>query len=119
MRSSVRPGSFTADVTTTEQPGGAATQSELSPNHPVTLDGADVFLLGNGYAPVVTVRDGSGAVLYQQATPFLAQDNLYTSVGAIKVGAARPTSIAFSGFFLPDRRADLCERAHLDLPGRP
>ena len=49
----------------------------------------------------VTVRDGSGAVLYQQATPFLAQDNLYTSVGAIKVGAARPTSIAFSGFFLP------------------
>ncbi|HEY8306511.1 MAG TPA: cytochrome c biogenesis protein ResB [Lapillicoccus sp.] len=95
------PRSFTADVTTTEQPGGPSTQSEISPNHPVTLDGADVFLLGNGYAPVVTVRDASGAVLYQQATPFLAQDNVYTSVGAIKVGAARPTALAFSGFFLP------------------
>jgi cytochrome c biogenesis protein len=40
-------------------------------------------------------------VLYQQATPFLAQDNVYTSVGAIKVGAARPKALAFSGFFLP------------------
>ena len=95
------PRSFTADVTTTERSGGPASQAQISPNHPVTLDGADVFLLGNGYAPVVTVRDGSGAVLYQQATPFLAQDNVYTSVGAIKVGAARPKALAFSGFFLP------------------
>ncbi len=95
------PRSFTADVTTTERPGGPSAQEQISPNHPVTLDGADVFLLGNGYAPVVTVRDATGAVLYQQATPFLAQDNLYTSVGAIKVGAARPTALAFSGFFLP------------------
>jgi cytochrome c biogenesis protein len=95
------PRSFTADVTTTERPGGPASHAQISPNHPVTLDGADVFLLGNGYAPVVTVRDGSGAVLYQQATPFLAQDNVYTSVGAIKVGAARPKALAFSGFFLP------------------
>jgi cytochrome c biogenesis protein len=95
------PRSFTADVTTTERPGSPASQAQISPNHPVTLDGADVFLLGNGYAPVVTVRDGSGAVLYQQATPFLAQDNVYTSVGAIKVGAARPKALAFSGFFLP------------------
>ena len=95
------PRSFTADVTTTERPGGPSTSAQISPNHPVTLDGADVFLLGNGYAPVVTIRDGSGAVLYQQATPFLAQDNVYTSVGAIKVGAARPKALAFSGFFLP------------------
>jgi cytochrome c biogenesis protein len=95
------PRTFSADVTTTERPGGPASQAQISPNHPVTLDGADVFLLGNGYAPVVTVRDGSGAVLYQQATPFLAQDNDYTSVGAIKVGAARPKALAFSGFFLP------------------
>ncbi|HEU4330502.1 MAG TPA: cytochrome c biogenesis protein ResB [Lapillicoccus sp.] len=95
------PRSFGADVTTTERPGGPASEDQISPNHPVTLDGTDVFLLGNGYAPVVTVRDGSGAVLYQQATPFLAQDNVYTSVGAIKVGAARPKALAFSGFFLP------------------
>jgi len=95
------PRSFSAQLTTTEQPGGPAQQQTISPNHPVTLDGTDVFLLGNGYAPVVTVKDAQGAVLYQQATPFLAQDNVYSSVGAIKVGAARPKALAFSGFFLP------------------
>ena len=107
------------DVTTTEQPGGPSTQSEISPNHPVTLDGADVFLLGNGYAPVVTVRDASGAVLYQQATPFLAQDNVYTSVGAIKVRGRAADGAGVQRLLPPDRRADVCERPHLDLPGRP
>ena len=73
--------------------------SRSARTHPVTLDGPTSSCSGTGYALVVTVRDGTGAVLYQQATPFLAQDNLYTSVGAIKVGAARPTGLAFSGFF--------------------
>ncbi len=95
------PRSFEAFVTTTQQPGAPAEQHIVSPNNPVTLGGADVFLLGNGYAPVVTFTDASGQVLYHQATPFLAQDNNYTSVGAIKVGAARPEALAFSGFFLP------------------
>lgn len=95
------PRSFAAQVTTTESPGATPQQHEISPNHPVTLGGTDVFLLGNGYAPVVTVKDEQGQVLYQQATPFLAQDNTYTSVGAIKVEAARPQALAFSGFFLP------------------
>ena len=67
----------------------------------MSLGGADVFLLGNGYAPVITVRDAAGTVLYRQATPFLAQDNFYTSVGAIKVSAASPKMLGFSGFFMP------------------
>ncbi|MEO7061481.1 MAG: cytochrome c biogenesis protein ResB [Lapillicoccus sp.] len=95
------PRDFTAHVTTTERPGDTPQQQTISPNHPVTLDGTDVFLLGNGYAPVVTVKDAKGEVLYRQATPFLAQDNNYTSTGAIKVEAARPKRLAFSGFFLP------------------
>ena len=95
------PRSFSARVTTTEAPGSSAQHQEISPNNPITLDGTDVYLLGNGYAPVVTVRDAAGAVVYQEATPFLAQDNTYTSVGAIKVGSARPKQLAFSGFFLP------------------
>jgi cytochrome c biogenesis protein len=95
------PREFAAHVTTTERPGDQPKQQVISPNHPVTLDGTDVFLLGNGYAPVVTVKDAQGKVLYHQPTPFLAQDNNYKSVGAIKVGAARPKELAFSGFFLP------------------
>ena len=95
------PRGFTAYTTTSEGPGQATHEQVLSVNEPVTLGGADVFLLGNGYAPVVTVRDAAGTVLYRQATPFLAQDNFYTSVGAIKVPAAAPKMLGFSGFFLP------------------
>ncbi|WP_295700029.1 cytochrome c biogenesis protein ResB [Lapillicoccus sp.] len=95
------PREFTAHVQTTEKPGDQPQQQTISPNHPITLDGTEVFLLGNGYAPVVTVKDTKGHVLYSQATPFLAQDNNYTSTGAIKVGSARPKQLAFSGFFLP------------------
>ena len=60
-----------------------------------------MFLLGNGYAPVVTVRDAKGNVTYSGATPFLPQDNNYLSAGAIKVGAAQPKQLGFAGFFLP------------------
>ena len=95
------PRGFTAYTTTSEGPGQATSQQVLSVNEPVSLGGADVFLLGNGYAPVVTVRDAAGTILYRQATPFLAQDNFYTSVGAIKVPAASPKMLGFSGFFLP------------------
>ncbi len=95
------PRGFTAYTTTSQGPGAATREQVLTVNEPVTLGGADVFLLGNGYAPVVTVRDAAGSVLYRQATPFLAQDNFYTSVGAIKVPAASPKMLGFSGFFLP------------------
>jgi len=95
------PRGFTAYTTTSEGPGQASREQVLTVNEPVTLGGADVFLLGNGYAPLITVRDAAGLVLYRQATPFLAQDNFYTSVGAVKVPAASPQMLGFSGFFLP------------------
>ena len=56
--------------------------------------GTKVFLLGNGYAPVITVRDSTGKVVYSQATPFLPQDGNYRSVGVVKATAARPSSSA-------------------------
>ncbi len=95
------PRGFTAYTTTAETPGGPTREQVLTVNGPLAIDGADVYLLGNGYAPVVTVRDAAGQVLYRQATPFLAQDNLYTSVGAVKVPAASPQMLGFTGFFLP------------------
>ena len=92
------PRDFTAYVTATED--GVSFEDEIKVNHPLELDGATVFLLGNGYAPVITVRDADGSVLYSGATPFLPQDNNYQSVGAIKVPAADP-GIGFVGWFLP------------------
>ncbi|MBK6885779.1 MAG: cytochrome c biogenesis protein ResB [Tetrasphaera sp.] len=95
------PRDFVAEVTTRSAPGAAAQRHTLKVNHPVEMDGATVFLLGNGYAPVITVRDKDGKVLYSQATPFLSRDNNYTSSGAVKVPAARPKQLGFFGNFLP------------------
>jgi len=92
------PRDFTAYVTATEN--GVSYEDEIKVNHPLEVDGATVFLLGNGYAPVITVRDADGEILYSGATPFLPQDNNYQSVGAIKVAAADP-GLGFHGWFLP------------------
>ena len=96
-----QPRDFTAHVTTTDTPGGTPRKETIKVNHPLEMDGASVFLLGNGYAPVITVRDKAGTVVYRDATPFLAQDNNYKSVGAIKVTGATPKQLGFFGLFLP------------------
>ncbi|MDE9365021.1 cytochrome c biogenesis protein ResB [Luteipulveratus sp. YIM 133132] len=95
-----QPRSFTADVTTGDE-DGRTEQRKISVNHPINEGGASVYLLGNGYAPVVTVRDKAGKVLYRKATPFLPQDNTYKSVGAVKVTGATPQQLGFAGFFVP------------------
>ncbi len=95
-----QPRDFRASVTSREGPGSASRRSVIEVNHPLQVDGASMFLLGNGYAPVITVRDAKGAELYSAATPFLAQDGNYTSVGVVKVvGAAK--QIGLQGLFLP------------------
>lgn len=101
-----QPRNFVAKVTTASEPGGKTTTRTLAVNDAVKLDGTSVYLLGNGYAPVVTVKDPKGKVLYHQATPFLPQGNAYRSVGAIKVPAASPKELGFFGFFLPTATFD-------------
>jgi len=100
------PREFTVDATTRENPAAAPRAQVLSTNHPLTLGGASVYLLGNGYAPVVTVRDGQGRVVYDEPTPFLPQDNNYRSTGSIKVPGAAPQQLGFSGLFLPTATID-------------
>jgi cytochrome c biogenesis protein len=96
-----QPRDFVAHVTTADEPGDPSSRGTIRVNHPLEMDGASVFLLGNGYAPVVTVKDADGNVLYHGATPFLPQDNNYRSVGAVKVPAAEPDPLGFVGLFLP------------------
>jgi cytochrome c biogenesis protein len=96
-----QPRNFTAYVTTKDAPGAAPKDSTIQVNHPLEMDGAGVFLLGNGYAPVVTVRDAKGNETFSGPVPFLAQDNNYRSVGAIKVTGGDPKPLGFSGLFLP------------------
>ncbi|GAA1268123.1 cytochrome c biogenesis protein ResB [Arthrobacter pascens] len=96
-----QPIDFTADVTTKETPGAPAKKEVLKVNEPVTLGGTSIYLTGNGYAPVVTVRDGNGNVAMQgPVVAKLQGDNYYSSV-VIKVPDAKPDQLGFAGFFLP------------------
>ena len=94
------PRDFRATTTLTDAEGRSEPR-ELAVNQPIETGSGTVFLLGNGYAPVVTVRDAAGTVLRSGAVPFLPEDNFYTSVGAIKVPGAVPDQLGFAGFFLP------------------
>ena len=87
-------------VATIQQGDGAPAAQEFAVNHPLEVDGTSLYLLGNGYAPVVTVRDGDGEILFQDAVTFLPQDNNYASEGAIKVTGSDP-QLGFVGYFMP------------------
>jgi cytochrome c biogenesis protein len=96
-----QPKSFDAHLTYRSTPDAPARTHDLAVNHPLSVDGADVFLVGHGYAPVVTVRDGDGDVAYQGPVVFLPQDSSFRSVGVIKVPDAAPEQLGFEGLFLP------------------
>lgn len=73
----------------------------ITVNHPLEIGGTSVFLVGQGYAPVIRVKDAQGHVVFDDAVPFLPADGTYTSSGVVKVPDARPQGLGFEGFFLP------------------
>lgn len=96
-----QPIDYTAEVTTKETPDSPAKKEVLKVNDPVSLGGTSLYLTGNGYAPMVTVRDGEGNVAFQgPVTAKVQGDNYYSSV-VIKVPDAKPEQLGFQGFFLP------------------
>ena len=69
-------------------------------NHPLSTGGANVYLVGHGYAPHFRVTDGSGQV-FDQVTPFLPQGSTFESQGVVKLPDAVPQQLGITGFFLP------------------
>jgi cytochrome c biogenesis protein len=96
-----QPKDFSAKLAYSEEPGAPEKSYDLAVNHPLTLDGVSVFLVGHGYAPVVTVKDGNGDVAYQGPVVFLPQDSSFASFGVVKVPDAAPKQLGFEGLFLP------------------
>jgi cytochrome c biogenesis protein len=96
-----QPRDFRAQLAYSPEPGAPTKRYDLAVNHPLTLDGVNVFLVGHGYAPVVTVRDGNGDVAYQGPVVFLPQDSSFASFGVVKVPDAAPEQLGFEGLFLP------------------
>jgi len=95
------PTDFAADVSYRERPDAPLRRHELAVNHPLSVEGGDVYLVGHGYAPRVTVRDGAGDVAYKGPVVFLPQDPSFASFGVIKVPDALPEQLGFEGLFLP------------------
>ena len=61
-----------------------------------------MFLIGHGYAPRITVRDGNGDVAYTGPVIFLPEDQAtFTSFGVVKAPDARPRQIGLEGLLYP------------------
>ncbi|PVW02019.1 cytochrome C biogenesis protein [Microbacterium sp. Gd 4-13] len=98
-------GDFAAAVTI-RTPATDETRAEtVRVNAPLTVGNDRIFLLGNGYAPTITVRNGDGDVVYSDSQPFLPQDSMMTSLGIIKVPDGLPEQIGLVGFFYPTQGA--------------
>lgn len=92
---------FAATVSVTE-PDGTTRREVIKVNDPMDAGGANVYLMGNGFAPRITVRDGAGEVAFSGPVPFLPQDSVYTSKGVIKVpDVSTGEQLGLTGVFLP------------------
>ena len=89
---------YSMRVTTTD--GDVVKEQLVKVNKPLTFGDTRVYLQANGYAPIVTVRDSTGSVVFQGPVTFLPQDGNLRSIGSIKVPDANP-QVGFVASFLP------------------
>ncbi|MQA80259.1 MAG: cytochrome c biogenesis protein ResB [Streptosporangiales bacterium] len=95
------PERFDAYVRYRERPDAPTRRYDLRVNAPLAMDGTSVYLLGHGYSPEFTVRDGKGNVVYTGAAPFVPQETqTFVSKGVVKAVSAEP-QMGFEMFFLP------------------
>jgi cytochrome c biogenesis protein len=100
-----QPRSFDALVDYQSRPGGTTSTHDVRVNHPLSAAGANVFLIGHGYALHIQVRNPSGRLVYDSATPFLADDGMFASHGVVKVPTGLPHQLGLTGFFYPTFQA--------------
>ncbi|MEQ6899067.1 cytochrome c biogenesis protein ResB [Microbacterium sp. KR10-403] len=93
-------GDFVAHLTT-QLPGQKATDSKIRVNHPLNIAGDRVYLMGNGYAPTITVRNADGKIVFHDSIAFLPQNNELTSLGIIKVPDGLKEQLGMLAFFYP------------------
>lgn len=99
------PLKFDAHVTTREGYGAPERTQLIRVNYPLAIGGTKVYLTNHGYAPKFTVRDGSGAIVWQDASVFAPEGGNLISRGAIKVPDASP-QLGFQAVFAPTGLVD-------------
>ena len=101
IEQSPRAEDFTALVTV-NKPGEATFPATIKVNHPLTVEGAKVYLQGNGYAPRISVTDADGQIAFAGAVPYVPEDPVYTSRGVIKVpDVTSGDQLGMVGYLLP------------------
>lgn len=109
------PRLFEADVEYRPTPDAEPQDVRIEVNYPLVADGAKVFLVGHGYAPIFIVRDAQGDIVFNDAVPFLPQDGAFTSTGVVKAPDANP-QLGFQGLFLPTTALDDVRGPHSIFP---
>ena len=93
---------FSAGLTYQATPTSPEKKTRIQVNKPLKVDGTDVFLIGHGYAPVITVRDSAGEVAWSGPVIFLPEDQSFRSFGVVKVpDASGKEDLGFEGEFYP------------------
>jgi cytochrome c biogenesis protein len=95
-----QPTDYTAKVTV-QLKDQAPEAKVIKVNEPLRYGNTDIYLLGNGYAPQVTVRNPAGEVIFTDTIPFLPQDKNLTSVGVVKLPDGLSEQLGLVGFFYP------------------
>ncbi len=108
FQTSGQPKQFRASVTV--EGDGPTHTASFSVNDPLRLDGASVYLLGHGYAPILRYTDRFGKTQTKEG-PFLSIDGMQTSTGAISfpdsnvdpvTGKRDPSlQMGFDGIYMP------------------
>ena len=102
---------YTANMTLLET-DGSESEEVIRVNHPLRVHGSPVYLIANGYAPTLTIRNDEGTIVYSESMPFIPQDTNMTSLGVVKVPHGltdedgTETQLGLRGFFYPTK-ADL------------
>ena len=107
---------FVSQLEYTTEPGAEPQPYDLRVNHPLTIGGTDVFLIGHGYAPVLTIRDGNGDIAKTGPTVFLPTGPTFESFGVVKAPYAAPGQVALEGTFYPTFSMGRGEDGELTMP---
>lgn len=98
---------YLADMTLISPDGSTEESHSIRVNHPLRVHGSPIYLIANGYAPLITIKNAEGEVVYRESMPFIPQDTNMTSLGVVKVpfgittDDGEQTQLGLRGFFYP------------------